>query len=137
MLTYPLPVASLCRSCSSVPSFAVRNDAVPMRQHSLSSLSGSLLASLRLTNWLHQLASERLSLSGINWYLRYQRPYWAHTLCIINGAVRSKFVVLVFKQHSVLWDRPGRSRQTFRFAAFISAPIPATPYSQTLAVNIL
>jgi hypothetical protein len=75
--------ASVCRSCSSVPRFAV----------SLPSVLVSQQTTLRLANRLHQLACKRLSLSGIFWYLRYQRPCWAHTKCIINGGVQCKFVV--------------------------------------------
>ena len=59
VLTYPLHVASVYRFCSSVPEFAV----------SLPSVLASRQTTLRLANRLHQLACERLSLSGINRYL--------------------------------------------------------------------
>ena len=55
VLTHPIHAASVCRSCLSVPEFAV----------SLPSVPASRQTTLRLANWLHQLASERLSLSGI------------------------------------------------------------------------
>ncbi len=64
VLTYPPHVASVYRSCSSVPEFVV----------SLPSLHASRQTSLRLTNWLHQLANERLSLSGIFGIFRYLAP---------------------------------------------------------------
>ena len=55
VLTYPLHSASVYRFCSSVPGFVV----------SLPSVLASQQTTLRLTNWLLQLANERLSLSGI------------------------------------------------------------------------
>jgi hypothetical protein len=55
VLTYPLHSASVYRSCSSVPGFVV----------SLPSVLASQQTTLRLTNWLRQLANERLALSGI------------------------------------------------------------------------
>lgn len=74
VLTYPLHVASVYPSCSSVPDFAV----------SLPSVHGSLHTTLRLANWLHQLASKRLPLSGIFSSFRYLHPCWAHTSTIIH-----------------------------------------------------
>ena len=44
------------------------------------------------------------------------------TLCIINGGVQCKFVVLVFKQRSVSWDS-----ETLR--------IPATAYKTKYSVS--
>jgi hypothetical protein len=61
VLAYPLHVASVYRFCSSVPEFAV----------SLPSVLASQQTTLRLANWLHQLANERLTLSGIFGILRY------------------------------------------------------------------
>ena len=55
VLTYPLHVASVYRFCPSVPGFAV----------SLPSVLASQQTTLRLANRLHQLACERLTLSGI------------------------------------------------------------------------
>ena len=55
VLTYPLHVASVYRFCPSVPEFAV----------SLPSVLASQQTTLRLANRLHQLACERLTLSGI------------------------------------------------------------------------
>ena len=59
VLTYPLHVASVYRFCSSVPEFAV----------SLPSVLASQQTTLRLANWLHQLANEGIALSGINRHL--------------------------------------------------------------------
>ena len=70
VLAYPLHVASVYRFCSSVPDFVV----------SLPSVLTSQQTTLRLTNRLHQLACERLSLSGIFGILPYLRSCWAHTL---------------------------------------------------------
>ena len=64
VLTYPLLSASVYRFCSSVPEFAV----------SLPSVHASRQTTLRLTNRLHQLACERLSLSGIFDIFRYLAP---------------------------------------------------------------
>jgi hypothetical protein len=69
VLTYPLLVASVYRSCSSVLEFAV----------SLPSVLASQQTTLRLANWLHQLASERLSLSGIIWYFYVPDAHAGHT----------------------------------------------------------
>jgi hypothetical protein len=69
VLTYPLHVASVYRSCSLVPEFAV----------SLPSVHASRHTTLRLANWLHQLASERLSLSGIIWYFYVPDAHAGHT----------------------------------------------------------
>src|SRR6187402_3102029 len=72
VLAYPLLSASVYRFCSSVPEFVV----------SLPSVHASRQTTLRLTNRLHQLACERLALSGISRYLRYLCPCWAHTMAI-------------------------------------------------------
>ncbi|MFM7853029.1 MAG: hypothetical protein ACKOC0_03610 [Cytophagales bacterium] len=64
VLPYPFHVASVYRSCSSVPEFVV----------SLPSVLASQQTTLRLTNWLRQLANDRLALSGIVQYLAIPLP---------------------------------------------------------------
>ena len=75
VLAYPPQIASVCRSCSSVPDFAV----------SLPSDLRSPAAPLRLANRLHQLACKGLTPSGIFKELRIFRygfcPCRAHTNC--------------------------------------------------------
>jgi hypothetical protein len=78
VVTYPLHVASVYRSCSSVPEFAVSLPSVLASQQTTPDMAGQ---ALRLANWLHQLASERLSLSGKIWYFCVPTAHAGRTHC--------------------------------------------------------
>ena len=95
VLTYPLHVASVYRFCSSVPEFVV----------SLPSLLASQQTSLRLTNWLHQLANERLALSGILKVSSIPLPMLGAHKMFLQWCRDELVLSSIFVQRFVSWDR--------------------------------
>ena len=97
VLAYPLHAASVCRFLfvSTVPIAIGIVVLLPCPTSSFrqASVHASQQTTLLLTNRHYQLACKRFTPSGIIRYLRYLRPCWAHTKCIINGRVQGKFVV--------------------------------------------
>ena len=54
-------------------------------------------------------------------------------MCIINGAVHCKFVVLVFRQRSVARDSDVQVGLNIRCTPFSSSPKPVTDYAFALS----